>query len=143
MKQMVGQAFLILAVSAVLAWGSHVWRPDVLPWDVVEIELELAEASSLEGAIWLDARMEEEFAVAHLPGALLLNEEDWESGFVGLLEVWTPDRAIVVYCSTLSCLRSYHVAKRLRDELGTDEVYSLKGGWQALQVEGLVEGDGR
>lgn len=140
MRQAIGQSFWILAMSALLALGSFAWRPDALPWDVGEIEIELSSAVDLEEALWVDARVDEDFEAGHLPGAVLLNEENWEMGFVELLEVWTPERPIVVYCSTLSCLRSHYAAKRLRDELGSDAVFSLKGGWEAMRAAGLVKG---
>lgn len=140
MKQSLGQSFLIVAIAVVLTFASYAWRPDVLPWDVGELEIGLADAQALPDAIWVDARADEDFESAHLEGALLVNEENWEMGFVGLLDVWNPDRPVVVYCSSQSCLRSHHVAKRLREELGAEAVYSLAGGWEALQEAGLAEG---
>jgi len=140
MKKTLWQSFLIVAIAALLTLLGYAWRPNALPWDVAELEIELAAAGTLEDAIWVDARVDEDFESAHLEGALLVNEESWEGGFVQVLDVWFPDRPIVVYCSSQSCLRSHHVAKRLREELGVENVYSLKGGWEALQQAGLVEG---
>ncbi|MBK1878192.1 rhodanese-like domain-containing protein [Pelagicoccus mobilis] len=140
MKETLGQSVLLVGLAAVLAFAGYLWRPDALPWDVRALEIELAAANELEEALWVDARVEEDFQQAHLGGALLLNEESWEAGFVGLLEVWFPDRPIVVYCSSQSCLRSHHVAKRLREELGVENVFSLKGGWEAMLETGKAKG---
>ncbi len=142
MKQAAWQSVLILALSLCLGALNYFVRPDLLPLDISEFEIELSEAQKLVGAVWLDARMDEDFEAAHLEGALLLNEESWEAGFAPLLDVWIPGSPIVVYCSSQSCMRSHHVAKRLREDLGVDEIYSLKGGWEALQEAGLVNGGG-
>ncbi|MDQ8186405.1 rhodanese-like domain-containing protein [Pelagicoccus sp. SDUM812002] len=141
MKQALWQSVLILALSSLLGALSFAIRPDAVPSDLSDHEIELSAAMLLEGALWLDARMDTDFDSAHLDGALLLNEENWDAGFVPLLDVWVPGSPIVVYCSSESCLRSHQVAERLREELGTDQVYSLKGGWEALLEAGLVERD--
>lgn len=139
MKQALWQTLAILALSAALGALSFAVRPEALPSDVSEHEIGLSAARSLDGALWIDARTESDFAAAHLEGSLLLNEESWESGFVSLLERWAPGTPIVVFCSSQSCLRSHQVAERLREELGFEDVYSLAGGWEALQEAGLVE----
>lgn len=143
MKQALSQSVSILVLSLVLGVLSFVVRPETLPWDISEHEVELSEIEGLEAVVWIDARADEDFEEAHLDAALLLNEENWETGFVPLLDVWVPGTPIVVYCSSQSCLRSHHVAERLRDELGVEEVYSLKGGWESLEEAGLVGGGER
>ncbi len=143
MKQALAQSVWILLVALLLGALNFAVRSEKLPLNVSGLEIELASALELEGAVWVDARVDQDFESAHLPGALLLNEENWEFGFAPLLDVWVPGAPIVVYCSSESCLRSHHVAQRLRDELGVDDVYSLKGGWEALQNAGLVEGGAR
>lgn len=81
-------------------------------------------------ALWLDARRPEDFARKHIPGALLFNEPDWEKNFSALIEHWSPEIPIVVYCDSATCQTSERVAERLRRELGSEEVYALIGGWQ-------------
>lgn len=130
-------------LSLLLGALSFVLRPETLPLDVSEHEIELLVVQALENVLWVDARSDEAFEAAHLEAALALNEENWETGFAPLLDVWVPGTPIVVYCSSQSCLRSHHVASRLRDELGVDEIYSLKGGWDSLEAAGLVEGVAR
>lgn len=143
MKQAIRQSFFILALSAVLGTASYLARPHVVPSGASEHEIELAAAQELEGVLWVDARMDADYEAAHLEGASLLNEENWELGFASLLERWVPGNPIVVYCSSQSCLRSHHVAARLREDLGMEEIYSLQGGWEALREAGLVEGGER
>lgn len=141
MKGAIPQALSIVVLAAALSAGDYLLRPEALPWDAEQYEIDLQSARDLEGTLWVDARLEADYQAGHLPDAVLLAEEDWESGFISLLEVWEPGAPIVIYCSSTACLRSHHAAKRLRSELGWDEVYSLRDGWEALQEAGLVEED--
>jgi rhodanese-related sulfurtransferase len=81
--------------------------------------------------LWLDARSEKEFDASHIPGGMLLNEDDWDDLLPRMLAAWRPGRIIVVYCSSLRCQASQEVAERLRKEARLPEVYVLKGGWEA------------
>lgn len=85
--------------------------------------------------LWIDARTAEEFASAHQAGAINLNEDDWDAGFDRLMQRWLPFQTIVVYCNEASCHASEAVAQRLRQDLGTDAVYFLEGGWGALHED--------
>ena len=68
----------------------------------------------------------------HIPGALLLNDSNWDNGIAGLMDVWlSAVRPIVVYCSSEQCGVSKQTAERLRKALPEAEVYRLKGGWEA------------
>src|SRR5689334_10224768 len=84
-----------------------------------------------DGAIWVDARPDEEFERDHVPGAILLNEDRWNDLVGSFLGTWAPDKKVVVYCSAESCNAAREVAKRLRDEAQLKNVYVLEGGWEA------------
>ena len=137
------QAGALLLIALICALVAHAVRPDALPWNASDFEIDLAAAQTWEDALWIDARIEKDFQAGAYPGALLVNEESWEEGFVGVLERWEPGAPIIVYCSSQSCLRSHHVAERLREELGAEDVYTLRGGWEALVEAGLGEGGDR
>ncbi len=77
---------------------------------------------------WVDARPRDKFEAGHLPGALLLNEDEWTKLVPAFLDAWDPDRPVVVYCDGGSCEASHAVARRLREELKLGEIYVLKGG---------------
>lgn len=80
--------------------------------------------------LWIDARSEAEYRDAHVPGALLLNPENWTLLVPKVLEAWEPDRAAIVYCNSPGAQASHEVAERLRDfKLGS--VFVLHGGWNA------------
>ena len=80
--------------------------------------------------LWVDARSPKEYNVEHLPGAILLNLEGWDTLFPSFLEQWEPEEKVVVYCSSTACQLSHEVAQRLKQS-GISQVFVLKGGWEA------------
>ena len=83
-----------------------------------------------EGAIWVDARPDEEFAREHVPGAFSLNEDHWNELLPQFLPNWSPEKKVVVYCSAQSCNAALEIAKRLREEAQLQNVFVLQGGWE-------------
>ena len=141
--KVLSQAVGLLLITLLISVAAYFARPDAGRWDAAESEITVAEARTLTDAIWIDARADDEFEAGHYPGALSLNEENWEQGFAPLLEVWRPEATLVVYCSSESCLRSHQVADRLRAELGVETAFALQGGWEAMIDAGLVKGGAR
>jgi rhodanese-related sulfurtransferase len=80
--------------------------------------------------LWVDARGEEAFAKGHVPGAMHLDEDEWDTLLPALLAAWSPERKVVVYCSRETCNASHAVAERLRHEVQLKNVYVLQGGWE-------------
>lgn len=135
-KQFVLSRFFgIIGVSLILALFNGWLNPNAPPWSM-EV---LAEGEiSLEGALalgndvlWIDARSESDYASGHVPGALSLNEDDWDAMIGEMLTVWQPDLPTIVYCSSRQCQASHAVAERLKMEMGLEPVYVLHGGWEA------------
>ena len=83
-----------------------------------------------ENTIWVDARPDAEFEREHIPGAVLLNEDRWNELLPQFLTVWSPEKRVVVYCSSQRCNASREVARRLRDEAQLKNVFVLQGGWE-------------
>jgi rhodanese-related sulfurtransferase len=81
--------------------------------------------------LWVDARSRSKYEKAHIPGAILLNEDQWNSLVSAFLDAWDPNVPVVVYCDGGSCDASHAVAERLRTELKIEKVHVLKGGWEA------------
>jgi rhodanese-related sulfurtransferase len=104
------------------------WRSAVPASEMVTVEQARAWGDS---AIWVDARPDEEFARDHAPGAFSLNEDRWDVLLPQFLAAWSPQKKVVVYCSSLSCNASREVARRLRDEAQLKNVFVLEGGWEA------------
>lgn len=126
---------LILAlIPAVLTGWFHPRHP-VWSWStpgVAEVGLdELGRAGA--NILWVDARPAEQYAAAHIPGALPLNEDHWEEQLPAFLGVWQPNSVVVVYCDSSACQASQAVARRLQRELGLTNVRVLRDGWSAWQ----------
>jgi rhodanese-related sulfurtransferase len=82
-----------------------------------------------ESVIWVDARSGQEYRKDHIPSAIELNVDNFESNLPHLLELWQPGCRVVVYCDTLQCDSSHEMAERLTGEVGLSDVYVLYGGW--------------
>lgn len=134
------QVALILGCAAAAGIVSALVHPLRPPWKEVEDpafarwHIDPVRARSLADAgtvLWIDARKREVYEQGHLEGALLLNVEEWgELMFehqIALQEAF--EHPVVVYCDGEQCDRSEEVAKRLRELLGLDPVYVLKGDW--------------
>ncbi len=81
--------------------------------------------------LWVDARSRAKYARAHIPDAILLNEDEWNDLVHTFLDAWDPDVPVVVYCDGGSCDASHAIAERLRTDFKIEKVYVLKGGWDA------------
>lgn len=126
---------LILVFLAVVLGGLNGWlNPATPPWDPETLgagEVNLATVDSWgSGVLWVDARSEGEFEDGHIPGAVLLNEDQFDELLLGLLEEWDGAMPLVVYCDCRQCGASGAVAGRLREDFAMEEVYVLKGGWR-------------
>jgi rhodanese-related sulfurtransferase len=131
------QILCLILTAVIPAGASALWNKHKTGWKAfADQQLSLAEVSRWgEKVLWVDARAESAYEADHIPGALLLNEDDWTGLLPGLVQVWSPDRIIVVYCSSRSCQASEEVAKRLREEAGFSSVFVLKGGWETWLAE--------
>lgn len=127
---------VILAVSALLAGFHSVLAPvdDHLRSPSHEAPtLNVEAARRLDASVlWIDARSETEFQADHIPGALWLNETNFESGLDALLDRWSPRSTLIVYCGSTACNASQQLAARLKAS-GFESVYVLEGGWRAWQ----------
>ncbi len=142
------QSILLLGLAAVagaLVWKFHPDRPELyLTQEAASPgEITVAEAKARAAAgpvIWLDARREPEFSAGHVPGALLLNEYDWENLLIAAFPVITEaaeGTPVIIYCDGQQCAASRAVREKLQQTpLGDRELLILRGGWPAWQAEG-------
>jgi rhodanese-related sulfurtransferase len=125
---------VLVALAFVPAIGQAVYFRDKVSWQSPVPSSELVTVAQARAwnadAIWVDARPDEEFAREHVPGAVSLNEDRWHELLPQFLATWSPDKKVVVYCSSQSCNASREVAKRLRDEAQLKNVFVLQGGWE-------------
>jgi rhodanese-related sulfurtransferase len=128
------QALLLVGLAFLPAIGQAVYYGDRAPWNAplkAENEVELEQANSWgDTVMWVDARPDEQFEADHIPGAISLNEDRWNELLPLMLAAWSPDKRVVVYCSSRSCQASHEVARRLTSEAQLKNVFVLHGGWE-------------
>ncbi len=130
------QALILVALAFLPGIGQAIYFRDKVSWKLPVPASEMVTVVQArawgENAIWIDARPDEEFARDHVPGAVSLNEDRWNELLPQFLAVWSPEKKIVVYCSSQSCNASREVAHRLRNQAQPpmQNVFVLKGGWE-------------
>jgi len=133
-SSLVRPALILAALAFVPALGEVIYFRDKISWEspVPASEMVTVDQARAWGdnAIWVDARPDGEFARYHVPNALLLNEDRWNDLLPSFLAKWSPEKKVVVYCSSQSCNASREVAHRLRDEAQLKNVFVLQGGWE-------------
>jgi rhodanese-related sulfurtransferase len=135
-SSLVRQALILVALAFLPGIGQAIYFRDKVSWQLPVPASEMVTVVQArawgENAIWIDARPDEEFARDHVPGALSLNEDRWNELLPQFLAVWSPDKKIVVYCSSQSCNASREVAHRLRNQAQPpmQNVFVLEGGWE-------------
>jgi rhodanese-related sulfurtransferase len=134
-RSLLRQSVLLLGLALLPAAGEALYFRDKISWHSPVPASEMVTVANALGwggnAIWIDARPEVEFAKEHAPGAILLNEDRWNELLPKMLETWSPEKRVVVYCSSESCGSSREVARRLRKEAQLKNVFVLEGGWEA------------
>jgi len=132
----VRQALILVALAFLPGIGQAIYFRDKVSWRLPVPASEMVTVVQArawgENAIWIDARPDEEFARDHVPGAVSLNEDRWNELLPQFLAVWSPEKKIVVYCSSQSCNASREVAHRLRNQAQPpmQNVFVLEGGWE-------------
>ncbi len=142
---MLKNAAIITAVAALAAVVSAFLHPKRPAWYSVEdssairwsLSVEQARELSVdaEALLWIDARSRKEFEAGHVESAILLNTDEW--GALMFKHQNTLQNAmghpVIVYCDGSSCQKSEVIAERLRQLLGLDPVYVLKGDWEKIR----------
>jgi len=130
----VRQALLLAALAFIPGIGEAIYFRDKVSWQSPIPASEMVTLTQArawgENTIWVDARPDAEFEREHIPGAVLLNEDRWNELLPQFLVTWSPEKRVVVYCSSQSCNASREVARRLRDEAQLKNVFVLQGGWE-------------
>lgn len=126
-----GQALFLVLVASVFSYATFAlglrWSP---PKSVRELPLREARARQAE-LVWVDVRNLDRFENAHMPGAVHFNETETGASIENVRRTWKPGRKVCVYGEGIGSERAERVAKMLKTELGTREVYVLEGGWAA------------
>lgn len=140
----VKQIAAILGISllaAIISAAVHPQRPpffqvesaETLRW---QIDVEKAKQLAAGGdVLWVDARTREKFEEAHIEGSILLNIDEWGDLMFQNMDALQAalGKPVVVYCDGTRCKKSKDVSARLRELLGLDPVYVLKGDWREIK----------
>jgi rhodanese-related sulfurtransferase len=130
----VRQALILVALAFLPGIGEALYFRDNISWQTPIPASEMVTVTQARAwggnAIWVDARPDVEFERDHVPGAVQLNEDRWNELLPQFLAAWSPEKRVVIYCSSQSCNASREVARRLRDEAQLKNVFVLQGGWE-------------
>ena len=129
MKKSLMQSAIILSLAASAAFISSQVSPITL-LEKDPYRLVIQKTNDLSSIQWIDCRPEADFDKAHIPEAILMNSENYEQAFESLMPIYDPEIPLICYCSS-SCLVSKQIAQRLRKDLGQENIFYLKGGFDA------------
>ncbi len=152
-SQVVWQSMFLLLLAALVGLGVNALRPDSLPlvadWSMKaqvslgpgggELLITLEEAEILyfgRGAVFLDARSQEEFAAGHIEGAKNFPWEEFEQFFPQIMPDIPQGTVIVAYCDGETCSLSKELAFALAAK-GYSHVRVLIDGWRQWQEASL------
>lgn len=139
MRAAIRQSLILFLLAVAAAWGTHAWHPRAPALYLVqeplrddEVSMQVIQERWKGDVLWIDARIQEQFDAGHVPGALLLNEQKFDEQLFGHLDtLQANNRPVIIYCSAAKCEASRHVLERLKQTLPVENVFVLKGGWQA------------
>ena len=101
-------------------------------------EIAVSEAAErLEEILFVDARSRAAYGEGHLPGAVSLPYEEFETAYGEVAEMLVPGVPLVAYCEGGECTLSHSLATALRQG-GYDDVRVLAGGFEAWLQAGLL-----
>jgi rhodanese-related sulfurtransferase len=93
-------------------------------------EIRASEGRQLaDHALWVDARSRKKFEQGSVPGAILLNDEEWDAQVSKFLDAWDPEKTIIVF-GDRGTDAGEGIAHRLREELKIEKVRVLHGGFE-------------
>ena len=124
------EAGLLLLFAAIPATMMGVWKLKTTKETALEPgEIRAAEAKhSAVDKVWVDARSRAKFERKKIPGAVLLNAEEWDELVPKFLDAWGPDKTVIVYGEEENDSAAT-IALRLREELKIENVWVLHGGF--------------
>lgn len=101
--------------------------------------IDLAEAKALwssPGTVFVDVRSAFDYQLGHIAGAVNLPAEEWDRRFAALQPRLKTAAAVVVYCQSVDCGKSYWSALRLR-QAGFLQVKIYPEGWYEWRARSL------
>jgi len=142
MKSALTQAVLLVLLTVLAATAAFFTHPKAPALYAVQEPLQNDETSLQEitarwqgSVLWLDARPRDQYEKGHIPGALLLNEQEFDTQLLELLDtLQTTTKPVILYCGGERCEASRKVREKLLAAVPLDQCLVLKGGWPAWQA---------
>ena len=133
------ETLILLALTLAAAAGTHFFHPRAPAWHEVEeplrddeVTLENLSRNWKNDVLWIDARPHGQFAKAHIPGAININEQELEAQLIDNIAVLQDNRKpVVIYCDSSACQASRKIRDYLAQRVPAEEFFVLRGGWQA------------
>ncbi|WP_305043073.1 rhodanese-like domain-containing protein [Geoalkalibacter sp.] len=153
-KRILLEALVILALGVVvglsvnyrLVFNAFAGKPVVPPARSVAeqaasayplpLSLEEVRQAVAEGALLVDARIEDVYREGHIAGARSLPLADVDAYLADFLAQVAPERQLILYCSGYGCPDSFDLGLRLIDE-GYLDVWVYEGGMPEWHAAGL------
>jgi len=135
------QILLLLGLTGVAAVVTHYVHPRAPAWYAVETPMRDEDVTWKKvtkewhgDVLWIDARPKEQYAAAHAPGALLINEQDADSQLAENNDaLMTTKKPVVIYCSSDSCEASRRMRDYILKRIPLEQIYVLHGGWKEME----------
>ena len=139
---MIRGAVIILLLTAVAAVGTNslhprppLWHQGLEPLRDDEVTVAQVEQRWHGEVLWIDARIREQYEKGHIPGALLLNEQELDALLTQHIEVLQDNKKpVVIYCDGKACHASRKMREYLVEHMALPDVWVLTGGWPAWQA---------
>lgn len=139
---MIREALTLLLLTVAAAVATQWLHPRAPAWYQVEeklaegeVNVRLIQEQWKGDVLWIDARTEQRYELAHVPGALLLNEQHFDQQLFDLIETLQGNtKPVVIYCDAQRCEASKKVRAALMERVGLGNVWVLRGGWPAWQA---------
>ena len=99
----------------------------------------LSEAEKMftnKAAVFMDARLKQEYDAGHIQGAISIPWHGVEHRFMEVADRIPSDRLIITYCEGETCALSKDLALFLK-EMGYEKVHVLVNGWSLWKDAGL------
>lgn len=140
---MIRQALVLLLLSAGAAFGTWLWHPRAPALHMVtaplredEVSLTMIRGRWNGDVLWIDARPRAQFEQEHIPGARLLNEQEFDDLLFELLDVLQKNtKPVVIYCGGERCDASRKIRGLLLERFHLENVFVLQGGWKTWKAD--------
>jgi rhodanese-related sulfurtransferase len=135
------EILLLLGLTCVAAAATKLFHPrapafyqNAEPLAADEVTMTVIAQKWKGDVLWIDARPREQFEKKHVPGALLINEQERDALLAdAIITLQDNKKPVVVYCDSSGCQASRKVRDYLAQNFPTMDFYVLRGGWKAFR----------